>query len=62
MAEDMQVTGEDSRAKPSQIRDYFGTPEGQYPKVSLTEIKQLKENPQDYDQIANGIGNGTFTY
>lgn len=51
---------QNQRAKPSDIRAYFE--EGGYPKVSLQEIKQLKEKPSDYDDIAIGIGNGSLTY
>lgn len=48
------------RAKPSDIRAFFAADGA--PPVSLQEIKALKGNPKDYDQIAEGIGNGTLTY
>lgn len=56
------MTQNDSiRATPSQIRAYF---EG----TKLTDLKALKDAPSAtgngtaYDDIANGLGNGTLTY
>jgi hypothetical protein len=48
-----------TRATLKQLREFF---ENGGPKVTMTELKQLKSNPTDYDAIANGIGNGTLTY
>lgn len=45
------------KATPSEIREFF-TP----PKPTLQELKALKVNPQDYDDIAYGIGDGSLTY
>lgn len=49
------------RATPKEIRDYFGKDSRP---VGLQEIKALKDSAggKDYDDIANGLGNGTMTY
>lgn len=49
-----------NRATPGELKKYFE--EGGNRKVTMDEIKELKANPVDYDALANGIGNGTFTY
>lgn len=48
------------RAKPSEIREYFDVPGRGKP--TLKEMQELKASPDAYTAIAEGIGNGTFTY
>lgn len=49
-----------TRATPGQVIAFFS--EGSH-KLGLQEIKALKAgDPKAYDQIAEGIGNGTLTY
>lgn len=48
------------KATIKQVREFFesnGTP-----KITMAELKELKANQKDYDDIAYGIGNGTLTY
>lgn len=55
------------RATPSEIRTFFG-PDSQGDLVKLTEFKTLKATDGTkpgftaYDEIAEGIGNGSLTY
>lgn len=53
-----------AKAKPNEVKAYFE--EGSR-KVETKEILRLKKSADgqdlpDYDQIAEGIGNGTLTY
>lgn len=50
------------RATPKEIRDFFEAGGGR--KVTASELAKLKSDtkPDAYDQIAEGIGNGTLTY
>lgn len=48
------------RATVKQIKDFFEADGGR--KVSMQELKDLKANPKDYDDLANGIGDGSLTY
>lgn len=58
---------DEKRATPSEIRAYFG-PDGQGELVKLASFKELKNTPGTkpgltaYDEIADGIGNGSLTY
>lgn len=50
------------RATPKQIREFFEE-DGKYPKVSLSELSDFKKaDPEGYDQVANGLGDGSLTY
>ena len=56
----MAAASTDGRATPKQVKEFFG--------CSLADLKALKESPSTagnanaYDDIALGIGNGTYTY
>jgi hypothetical protein len=54
------MTEVSTKAKPSEVVAYFS--EGGR-EMKTTELLQLKrEDAKGYEQIAEGIGNGTFTY
>jgi hypothetical protein len=67
----MTVTTTSKRATPTQIRDFFSVPvlaDGTPGSVSAAELMRTKHakgstDPlPDYDQLAEGIGNGTLNY
>ena len=55
-----------AKATPQEVRAFFD--EGSDRKVGARELIALKKDPEtgepipDYDQIAEGIGNGSLTY
>jgi hypothetical protein len=51
-----------AKATIKELKGYFEADGG--PKVSMQELKELKQSNdgQDYNQIAEGIGDGTETY
>jgi hypothetical protein len=48
-----------AKATLREVREFFEV--GGAPKISMQELKDLK-NSGGYDEIAEGIGNGTLTY
>lgn len=51
---------EQSRANVKEVKEYFQG-DGNRP-VRMDELKALKEDPRDYDDISNGIGDGSLKY
>lgn len=55
-----------AKASPKEVKEFFEANGGR--KVGATEIMALKKDPAtkkdlpDYDQIAEGIGDGSLTY
>lgn len=51
-----------AKATIKELKAFFETDGGE--KISMQELKDLKgaNDGRDYDQIANGIGDGTLTY
>lgn len=51
-----------AKATIKQLKDFFEADGA--PKISMAELKDLKasRDGKDFDQIANGIGDQTFTY
>lgn len=67
----MTETQNRPRATPTQIRNYFGRPadtdpagmSGVYQEVPAKELIELRKlDAAGFDQIANGIGDGSLTY
>lgn len=48
------------RALVKELKEFFEANGGQ--KVTMQELKELKSNPKDYDDLVIGLGNGTLTY
>jgi hypothetical protein len=49
-----------SKAKPSDVTTFFSDGSRKMTGAELIQLK--KEDPDGYEQIAEGIGNGTLTY
>jgi hypothetical protein len=51
-----------AKATIKQLQEYFGT-NAKGEKVTNREVIDFKKaDPEGYDQLANGIGDGTLTY